>query len=300
MDMEIKRLKRFYREHETGFKRISFFLKLLCSAILIYFIFTKISFKETFHYISSLSGTVIFLIIITTLIKFYLQMWNWEILLGIDPKVNYTKSSIFKTHVLGLLFKLIVPGGQGSFGKIIYLKQLTKKSAFFIILLEKLFQSWIFFTAGALSAFFYFKSLKVIYLLIFIISFIIPSILPIIIKSATSEYKWKRYKKRLLPLVLSQFVYLLLTFYQYYLILEIFSDISFINTMISISLVLASTLLPISYSGLGIRESVSVLVLRGYHISPEIAVACSLMIFIFNSVIPALPGLFFLFRKVKN
>jgi len=298
--MEVNKIKSYYKEHEVLFKKLSFFLKLIFSFVLIYVIFSKVSFKETLEYIRDLSGQIIIILVITTIVKFWLQMWNWELLLQIDPKVNSNKWSIFKTHTLGLLFKLVVPGGQGSFGKIIYLKQITKKSAFFIILLEKLIQTWIFLSAGLIAAAFYFKSYFYLFILLGILVFTAPLFLSKLIPSATSDYKWKRYNKRAVILMISQAVFLMITFYQYYMLLTIYTDISFLKVMTGISLVLAATLVPISYSGLGIRESVSVLVLRGYGVDPETAVATSLIIFIVNSVIPALPGLFFLFRKEKN
>lgn len=294
------KITNYYHKHKEQIKKLSFVLKIIFSLALLYFIFNKISVKDTFDHLLLLPLWVIIMLILSSYLKFFIQMKNWKSLMKIDPNVNLQSGDVFKTHTLGLLFKLVIPGGQGSFGKMFYLKQISKKSAFFIIALEKMLQTWIVFVAGAIACAYYFKSLQIIFLGLFILSFLFPFFVPLIFKKASSERKWKRYKSALIPLLMSQIVYLFLTFYQYYAILSLFSELNIFDMAMKVSLVLFATLIPISYSGLGIRESASVYLFAQSGINAETAVACSLIIFFFNSVIPALPGIFYFYSNKKK
>ncbi|HOE90454.1 MAG TPA: lysylphosphatidylglycerol synthase transmembrane domain-containing protein [Candidatus Cloacimonadota bacterium] len=299
--MEIKKkLPDYYHKHKEQVKKLSFVFKLIFSIALLYFLFTKVSFKDTISHLIALPLSIVFLLIVSSYLKFYIQMRNWKSLLKIDPKVNIKKGDIFRTHTLGLLFKLIIPGGHGSFGKMFYLKQISKKSAFFIILLEKMFQTWIVWVAGLFACEYYFKAHNIVFFTLFLISIFIPLFIPYVFKKASSERKWRRYRRLVLPLMISQIVYLLLTFYQYYIILSFEHDVSIFDLVIKVSLVLFATLIPISYSGLGIRESASVYLFAQSNINAETAIACSLIIFFFNSVLPALPSLFYFYKEKKN
>jgi hypothetical protein len=55
--------------------------------------------------------------------------------------------------------------------------------------------------------------------------------------------------------------------------------------------------IPISISGLGIREGLAVYFLRMYGIAAAYAVATSLFLFALNTIIPALIGIYFIYRK---
>lgn len=300
MDMEIiNQLKSFYHKHQVGIKKISFFLKIIFTVLLFTFLVKKISFRLTFETIKDLPFEVLGILLLTTIIKFILQMHNWKKIVQIDHTVSLSQGQIFKTHCIGLLLKLLIPGGQGSFGKAFYLQPLSKKSSLLLILFEKYFQAWIFFCAGSLAAAFYFPKYMILFILIFLISAVSPYIVPMVFKKAMTEHKWSRYRLRLPYLYITQIFFLLITFYQYYVIIRLFYPVSIIFISKIVSLILGATLLPISYSGLGLRESVSALLFSQNNISAEIAVACSLTIFFLNSILPALPALFFIFRKRK-
>ena len=58
-----------------------------------------------------------------------------------------------------------------------------------------------------------------------------------------------------------------------------------------------SGLLPISVSGLGVRENLAVFFLAKYGIPAYAAVGASLFIFFINAIIPALIGLYFIIKR---
>jgi hypothetical protein len=70
--------------------------------------------------------------------------------------------------------------------------------------------------------------------------------------------------------------------------------------VVSIPLILFSNLIPITYAGLGLREKFAIEVLAKYDISSETAITVSLTVFIFNVLLPALIGLFYIVKSKKK
>ena len=68
----------------------------------------------------------------------------------------------------------------------------------------------------------------------------------------------------------------------------------------TIPLILFSNLIPITYAGLGLREKFAIEVLSKYGISSEIAITASLTVFIFNVLIPAVVGLYYIIRSKRK
>jgi hypothetical protein len=58
-----------------------------------------------------------------------------------------------------------------------------------------------------------------------------------------------------------------------------------------------SGIIPISISGLGVREGLAVYFLKIYGISPAHAVATSLFLFTINTVTPAMIGVYHIYKK---
>jgi hypothetical protein len=56
-------------------------------------------------------------------------------------------------------------------------------------------------------------------------------------------------------------------------------------------------MVPISISGLGVREGLAVYFFRLYDVSPANAVATSLFLFVINTILPALVGTYYIYKK---
>ena len=96
-----------------------------------------------------------------------------------------------------------------------------------------------------------------------------------------------------------QIIFTFISFFQYYIILKNFAKISFFDVMISVPLVHISHILPVSFSGFGMREIFAIEVFSRFNINPEAAVTTTLMIFFMNSVLPAFVGAYLLLRANK-
>jgi uncharacterized membrane protein YbhN (UPF0104 family) len=84
---------------------------------------------------------------------------------------------------------------------------------------------------------------------------------------------------------------------EYYVLLNGSYNITFFNTMITVIFIWGAGLIPISVSGVGVRENVAVFLLAKYSIPDSSAVGFSLLIFFLNTIIPAAVGAFFIYKK---
>lgn len=290
----------FFQVHKTQVKAIAFWLKIIFTCILLYFLFTRIRLEETFKLMLQLPVKIVLLILLTTILKFFSQVWNWELVLKIDPGFKESWSKIIKTHFIGLYLKLIIPGGYGTFGKMAFINQHQKKATFLSILAEKFFQNWISLFFGVLSLLFIMKTGKELWTFLLILVSASPFLIPLIFKNKGTKELWRSYNDKIPYLMLSQYIHQFLTFFQYWLLFNSFIKVSFINICKGISVALLSTILPISYSGLGIRETAMIVTFNSYSVPAEISVAVSLLIFFYNSVLPVIPGIYYFFMINKR
>jgi len=305
MDMEkqnyskIKRIYLFFKDNP--YKN---YFKILISLIIMTIIFYRIKntsdIKDIFlPIIQNTSLLSLSLLICISIIKFFSQVFNWHFVLKINHNYNCTFRQVIKTHLIGLALRFFMPGGHATFGKVFYMNPERKKETFFSIIAEKFFQSWIiWFFAGWSFMFFYDKNYIFLFLIALLIS-IIPFILPRIFKKYLNNTVKYNYYMILPKIIFSQTAFVFMTFLQYYIILSQISQIRFFNTAVSVSLILVANTIPVTFSGLGLRETAAALILPKYGISIELAVGASLIIFILNSVIPAIPGCFLINTKGK-
>ncbi len=288
-----ERIQLFYKKYKESMKWLIFVLKILLSCLLFYYLYTRIDLHKIMILMLDLPIRIIFLLLITTIIKFFSQVWNWSLVLKIDPQFNESWSKVIKTHFIGLYLKLIIPGGYGTFGKIAFINQHQKKATFLSILIEKFFQNWISLFFGVLSLLFIATKYKILWMILLIIISISPFLVPLVFKKQGNNLLWKCYNQKIPYLMISQYIHQIFTFFQYWLLFETLSRTHWFVVCKGVSIALLSTILPVSYSGLGVRETAFVYTFKSYGVSAEIAVAVSLIIFFYNSIIPAFPGLYY-------
>jgi uncharacterized membrane protein YbhN (UPF0104 family) len=283
-------------------KRISFFLKLAISATILIYIYNKIDLVIFVDNIKHLSLPYIVILIITSLLKHVTQCLNWYHALTINPDYKPNLAEVLKSYFIGLALRFVLPGGHATYGKMYFVEN-SKKATFFSVLIEKFFQTWGNLFYASIAAIFYFSEISML-LRIVISSVIVFS--PILL--ITIIYLIPRYRKhtnilrKITPkIILSQLVFIPLTMIQYWLILSSFADITFMKSAISTALILAANVIPITYSGLGLREYFAINVLSKYNITDTSAVTTALVIFIINTLIPAIFGaLFIVIHKRKQ
>ncbi len=92
----------------------------------------------------------------------------------------------------------------------------------------------------------------------------------------------------------------LLTYLQYWLILNSFLPISRWETWLRMALTQFSNTIPITVGGLGLREGFAIHFLKGAGFTAEQAVSATLSLFIIQDILPALLGIYFLARTSRK
>ncbi len=280
-------------------KTIIFVLKIIITALILYFIFKKIQFDQLIADFLTIKLWVILLIIITTIIKLFIQAYNWGKYLKMNSDYTPKKYEVLKSYFVGLALRFVGPGGIGVVGKIYFVNN-KKKATLASIGVERIFLTWknIFFAAFA--AIFFFTNINMIIKVAVLIAVIF---LPFIIylfsfltKNENIQSYSLNYLKKTPEIMLAQIIFVFITFYQYFILLRNFVDISFFKIMISVPLIHISHIIPLSFNGFGLRETFAIEVFSKYGISPELAVTATFLIFFFNSVVPAIIGVYYIFR----
>jgi len=280
-------------------KTIIIILKIIITALILYFIFKKIQFDQLIADFLTIKLWVILLIIITTIIKLFIQAYNWGKYLKMNSDYTPKKFEVLKSYFVGLALRFVGPGGIGVVGKIYFVNN-KKKATLASIGVERIFLTWKNLFFAAFAAIFFFTNINMIIKVSVLIAVIF---LPFIIylfsfltKNENIQSYSLNYLKKTPEIMLAQIIFVFITFYQYFILLRNFVDISFFKIMISVPLIHISHIIPLSFNGFGLRETFAIEVFSKYGISPELAVTATFLIFFFNSVVPAIIGVYYIFR----
>lgn len=188
-----------------------------------------------------------------------------------------------------------MPGGYASFGKIFFIDQ-SKKKTLVSVGLEKFILTWSIWLFGSWAAFFHFSAFPLWGRMVLVA---VITLTPLIIYMTRNLFKgYTQYFDRCLKIVplmtFNQAVYLFFTAFQYFIIIYQFLCLQLVRAVLVVPLILIANTIPVTYSGLGLRESFSMHILAEYGVPAEVAVMTSLLIFFFNAVIPALLGTYFI------
>jgi uncharacterized membrane protein YbhN (UPF0104 family) len=282
-------------------KRLFLMAKLIVSIIILYFLFRKIDLRDVFEKIVTLPWQVLLFIIVTALIKQIIEIGNWYFMLCLNPNYQPKFHEIVHSHFIGQALRFLIPGGHAVVGKVFFVEN-KKKASLVSVGAEKFFQIWIILFFAAIASFFHFQKISLILRLSF---FILMLLLPIILYylkfffSPLRQSFFKNYSLILPKIIFAQTLYILITITQYFVVLNSLSDIQFLNVFLAVPLILTANIIPITYAGLGLRETFAITVLAVYSIPSAEAITTSLFVFLFNTFLPALIGLGF-FLKTKK
>ena len=274
-------------------KRVLFVLKIAITLIILWLIFRKIDLKEVYATAIQLKVNLLVLLIIISLVKFMTQLKNWECCLRITTNYQPPRYEILKSHLIGQALRFIIPGGHAAFGKVYFVSN-KKRSTLFSIGIERFMQTWTNLWFASWAGLFYFRqySLWLRWSMVLIITLI-----PVILYWSSRILKrgdWKEFFNQYIRIVPSitirQLLFVFLTVLQYLLIINRYQSLKFIIGLISVPLILVANIIPITYAGLGLRETFAIHVFKDFNIQPEVAVTASLIIFFINSVLPAMIG----------
>lgn len=131
-------------------KQVLFLIKLVITALILWFIFKKINFQTLFENLREISFASFSIIIFTTLIKLSIQYSNWVNYLHLNSEYHPVRFEMLKSFFIGMSLHFLLPAGLGLFGKMFFVN--NKKSATSVSVgVERIFVTWknVFFAAFA-------------------------------------------------------------------------------------------------------------------------------------------------------
>jgi len=293
-------------------KKIYLVIKIILSFSLLLFLFRiKLNVQDLWLILQKARFTLLLLSLLPTIIIVLIKTWKWQLMVTDTFKCPLRfKESLF-SYLFGLAPGLLTPGRIGEILRITLISKLSKVKLGELFVIDKYIELSTLFLAGALGS--YLMKLDTIFRLA-LFSFVLCMLLFVVRKKWVPpllgfvsrtfhvhlriEFQDILFGRFLLYVMLSA-IALFLDIFTFYLIVNSFQDFHFAEALIIFPLLLLAAVMPISISGLGVRETAAIYLMSLFAVSPEISFNASLLIFVIGSVLPALAGqfLFLFFRN---
>ena len=258
--------------------------KLIISLCLLLYIFTRID-LNVLRELSFLTGGYLVICLIITLASLLFMSFRWKILLKKYTSCKCLLSELFKFYLIGMFFNIFLPGAIGGDVTRIYNASkkydiTVKKSTVFVFIerIVGLVSVVIIFCLGSLIISDYYEMMNydrsLLFLIITIIILAIVSLKTYLNKKIDIDYK------------LITLIFLLSIIGQFgdILIVRLFCynfslPVTIYHIMVIMPLVYISSLIPISFGGLGVREGTMAVLFSFIGIDSSIAVIISLLLY---------------------
>jgi hypothetical protein len=209
---------------------------------------------------------------------------------------NYNSTDLIPSFFAGFTFRLLIPGGHAELSKVLLLPG-QKRGKVIAFGMERIFQTIIKILLAVWLLTIHFPQYVLVYIAVSLLViggyFVIPRFS--LIKNL-HEKPVHYHAVFLWSIIFSAGVYLVM-FTQYYLLLNDAFSISVWATAYTVVYIWSAGVIPISISGLGVREGLAVYFFSLYSVPAAYAVATSLFLFALNAILPALIGVVYIYKK---
>lgn len=276
-------------------QKIIYAVQICIGLALVIWILMQVDREQFIEYFKSLSFVSLVIIAALSCIGLYIQFRRWKYLVERYSK-HFNLRDLLPSFFSGFTFRLLIPGGHAEFSKIFLLPG-KKRGKVLAFGMEKFAQTLIKILALLIVLPLTFPDYKVysifVLLLIIIGYFLFPRI-PILKNLQEKDVNYHRVIGMNLVFALGIFIIMGL---QYYILLNQVDSVSLLATYHTSVYLWSAGLVPISVSGLGVREGFAVYFFNFYGVSAAHAVATSLFIFTVNTIFPALVGACYIYRN---
>ncbi|MDZ4182757.1 MAG: lysylphosphatidylglycerol synthase domain-containing protein, partial [Candidatus Cloacimonadaceae bacterium] len=202
------------------------------------------------------------------------------------------RRDVMISYLIGLALRFLIPGGSASAGKVLFIDNSSHYASLFSFGAERAFMTWVTWTFAFAAGLFYFGSDVLIWILI---GFILIALAPIwaywLLNLSAKSRRWREsYRQSAPKLATLQLLSAFLMQLQYWLVLQQSGVISFGQSLTRMSLTNFSNSIPITFAGLGLRESFAIHFLADAGFTATQAVAATLTVFVFQDVLPGIVG----------
>ncbi len=282
-------------------KALGYVFKLALSLLILILIFSRIDTVQASQLISRIPILLLMQVFLLSVLRHFVQLNNWRCSLHLNPLYVNKPKELLASYLIALPLRFLLPGGHASFGKIFYISNSSRWASLISTTTERLFMTWSTWTFAAIAVFWYYPAMNLaLRVALVVFCAFMPLFAALIIKAkATWQPYHLAYVRQAPRMMLLQVANTLLMYLQYHLILSHMGSINLTNTWIGMSLTNISNSIPITISGLGLREGFAIHFLKDFGFGAEQAVAATLSVFLVHDVIPALVGAIVLLRAKK-
>lgn len=283
---------------------------------LLYLIFKKVGLEEIAGALKTVNVRWFGLALLLMPLQLFLKVYKWRHLLRLNKyPVGFKEAA--KSLLGGIAIGIVTPARIGEISRVLYLKGGQRLRLSGLVIIDKFFDLFVVLVL-ALGGLTLVSNLSLDLLLLFLL------ILPFYFL-----YNPRRVKEPLeklvnrLPfkdkasqvfsgldtltrpvstfLLFFTFLAFVVDFFQFYLLIFSFGDVTLEATAFSFPLVNLATTLPVTIGGLGVREAVSVFALSLFGVAKEAALNASFSLFLINTLIPGIVGISLIHQiKIKK
>jgi len=275
-----------------------FALKYGIGLVLLGWILLRVDRESLVETLLSLGFYDLFIIVIISFLNLAIQINLWRVLIS-SHSHHYHLRDLLPSFFAGFAFRLMIPGGHAEITKIFLLRG-RKRGKAIAFGVEKSFQTVFKIILISLAVPLVFPEYKLALWSFAFVVIIGIFLLPIALKkewfTKHQEKDVSYYKIFAISFLHSVPMFLIIAL-QYYYLLSLSFEIKYFQTFIVTIFILGAGLVPISVSGLGVRENLAVFFLGQFDIPGYSAVAISLLVFFINAIIPAIIGVFVIVKR---
>ena len=278
--------------------KLIFGLKYSVGIILLLWILSRVDRQDLVASFLKLTFIDILIILSIAFVNLSIQFRLWKFLVESHSQ-HFNLKDLLPSFFSGFAFRLIIPGGHAEVTKVFLLRG-RKRGKVIAFGIEKFFQTILKIILVALAIPIVFPEYRFLLFSIAALIIIGVLILPFVLKKERfSKYQEKDVSYTrifLLSLAHSIPIFLCIAL-QYFYSLTLLYEISFFQVMIVTVFIWGAGVIPISVSGLGVRENLAVFFLGQFAVPGASAVAVSLFVFFINAIVPAIIGVFNIMKR---
>ena len=275
--------------------RLLYFLKAIIGLALVIWILFQVDREEFIDYFLSLDLSLLLLIIPLSFVSLLVQYMRWKYMVS-NYSDHYDNKDLLPSFFAGFTFRLMIPGGHAELSKVLLLPG-RKRGKIMAFSMERIFQTIIKLLLSVWLLMIHFPEYVVIYVIISVVVIVAYVLIPKFSIVKSLHEKPVEYNVIFLwSIVFSAGVYVVMVM-QYFILLNASYPVSLGATSYTVVYLWSAGIVPISISGLGVREGLAVYFFNLYGVPGAYAVATSLFLFAINAIIPALIGIYYIYQK---
>jgi len=230
---------------------------------------------------------------------------KWRLIIKNEaPNVTFRNALI--SFLGGMTFGLLTPGRVGEFGRIAFIKEGRKSALAGIAFIDKVIDLEVTLFLGVFGVYYLWHAelalLMLFGVMVGLIFIFYPNLIISLLKDIINYFPFANIFNNIISAILEipkKILFLCLGYrllasiidiIQFFLLINSFHPIHIKYVFIAYPIIILSNILPLTIGGIGIRESISALILYNFGIPFEAAVNASFLLFCVNTLTPGLLG----------